>query len=359
MNKLIYKKLFDVNIQNSYYENGKFASGNSSESSSDFLVFPSEFTTSLLKEYGWVFKSKSNSCNVMAKVKEEVPLVYSMARMINSKEKLTFFLKLKNPNVPSFSEVSASKLLNNKVYYFNNLKNNTDARNDLRLSLQDSVKEQDMMVVRPSYFTFEHNQSILASEVKIASLDTNLPALGKVWASHSNGKTNLKIDISNLAEGRYQFVISGSIVEEFYFLKNDENVFGVVELYFAGTEDNYKIVENDNTIRNIRPQYRIRLDRRKAFWRFVLNMSTNSLVSPNLETSDNSIQFLMTSPSSKQRVFTSSALVDSVENPLVQFSPNFRVMLKDGGIEKRPSVPMPKIIKEERNQIYLETIINI
>lgn len=358
-----YKPLFGFVIKNTFYKNGSFKSSSDTKISEDFHILLPKSTENILKQFGLVFIKKNNGFDLMAQVVESAPAVFSTAKQIDRKSKLVFFLQLQNQGLLSFSDVAFDQLTAGKVYYGNNLGINADSRTSLRLSTNTSINSVDDLInIKNSNYNYQHIGLVNNTAAKVISANGPDFIMAKN-ASQNNGKTDLGFDLSPLPEGKYKLEVSGAVKEEFYYAGNQENVFAVIEIFFESTQPNYQILNPDYSLSTQRPNHLLNFEKRKTFWRYILNMNKTMLASPNMVFSDASNTFIKTSPNLKQAIFTSNTTIDSMEDPLLRGSPASyeRVILKDGIIEKIANLPVPdpSIIKEESSNFYTEIIINI
>lgn len=363
MIKTIYKELFGFVIKNNFYKNEKYRTSSDPFIVEDFSIIPSENTKNAFNQFGLLLSKKINGFNLMAQVYESAPTVFSVSKKIDRKTKLVFYLQLNNTGLLNFADVAFDKLAESKIYYCNNLGINADLRDSLRLSSQAFVNSvDDLFDIKSSNYSYKHTGLVGNTAGKVIGIDNQDFVIAKT-ASQNNGVTDLQFDLNSLPEGRYKLEVSGSKKEEFYFAKNQENVMAIVEIFFENTQPNYQILEADYSITTDRPKYQLFFQRRKAFWRYILNMNKTILANPILEISDASNTFIKVAPTTKQAIFTSNTTMDLMEDPMLRGSPAVleRIILKDGIIEKISSLPLPNpsILKLESNQFYSEILVNL
>jgi hypothetical protein len=359
----IYKPLFGFVIKNNFYKNGNFKTSSNPNVSEDFHILLSKSTQNILRQFGMLFREKINGFDLFAQSINTGPGVFSVAKKLDKASKLVFFLQLKNPGFLSFTDVAYDQLAKGKVYYGNNLGINTDARESLRICTNAEINSVDDLVkLIPSNYTYQHLGLANNTAAKVIAIDGPDFVIAKS-ADQNNGKTDFTFDLTTLQPGRYKLEIFGVLKEEFYYAGNQKNIFAVIEIFFEGTQPNYQILEPAFTMSLPTPKHVLNFQRRKTFWRYIINMNNTMLANPSLEISDGSISFIKVSQTAKQAIFVSNTTMDSMEDPLLRGSPAVleRVILKDGikEIIANLPVPDPTIIKIENNQFYTEISINI
>jgi hypothetical protein len=363
MIRTIYKELFTLSVRNLFYLNEQHIGLAGARVEEDFEVLPSKLTQEVMRQVGLVQCKITGGCKMMVPVNETAPAVFSPARKFDKTKRLVFFLRLRNGALMSFAEVAHRALPGGMCYYCNNRGINGDLRADLRLTIHRAVTAtDDLMRLQLSRYTFEYPGLITASEAKVISVDGQEVVAPKSLVQQS-GKTTLFFDLSFLSAGRYRLEITGIQKDEFYYADNQLDVFSVVEIFFDGTQPNYQVVQSDDSLSTARPRYTLWFERRKTFWRFIVNMNRNVLLLARVEISDGSTAFLADFPAADRAVFTSATTIDSSEEPLLRGSPQnlVKISLKDGLLEKIGNLPIPdlSVIKEESNQYYSEITINI
>jgi hypothetical protein len=363
MIKTIYKPVLSFVIKNNFYKNGSYKSSSGPNIAQDFQITLAKSSQNILRQFGMVLYEKMDGFDLLAQAVESTPGTFSVAKKIDKTTKLVFFLHLKNVGLLSFSDVAFDQLTNGKVYYGNNLGINSDLREELRLSTNAELNSiDDLVVLKTSNYSYQHLGLVNTAAAKVISIDSPDFVVAKS-ATQNYGKTDLVFDLSPLPPGRYKLEIFGAIKEEFYFAGNQSQIFAIIEIYFDGTQPNYQILEPDFLLSLPRPNHILNFQRRKTFWRYILNMNNTILTNPSLEISDGSISFIKVSQTAKQAIFISNTTLDSMEDPLLRGSPAVleRVILKDGIKEIIANLPLPdsSIIKKENNQFYTEISINI
>ncbi|PWJ57466.1 hypothetical protein CLV98_107174 [Dyadobacter jejuensis] len=358
---MIYRELFGFSVRNTFYRNEKYPSELIYQE--DFEVRPAPSTQDFLRDTGLVFRKNQNGFKLWGKVVRLTPSLMALARKIDPATRLTFLVTLINQDIQGFSEVAVKELNGGFVYYGHNRGSHADPRNDLRMSTQPTVNAtDDLLRTQPAAYSFLAPGLLPSTAAKVVALDGPEIVL-PLSTTQANATTTFSFSLGAAPLGRYQLEVSGVVQDTFYYIGNQQNVFGVIEIFFSGTAANYQILEPDNSLTSDRPQYLLRLQGRKTFWRYTVNMIRNPLAAPAVAISDGSALFTLSSSSPTQAVFTSDVHFDSQEDPLLRGSPPnlVKINLKDGVNEKIEQLPLPNLalLKEESNLYYSDITINI
>jgi hypothetical protein len=191
-------------------------------------------------------------------------------------DKLTFILLLTNPSAFNFDDMPPEFTRENFFVFGNQIADATAARNDLHLTKDtDIVTVADIVKGTASSFSYLHTTLISPDSARIRHNLTGAEVRPRS-AEDIGNRTGLNFDLSLLPDGKCTLFIQNAVVQEIYYLKDmpSQPVCGVVELSLSSAlADNYRIIENDNSLVPARPVYKIRFQNRKTHWRYNVQLT--------------------------------------------------------------------------------------
>jgi len=253
-------------------------------------------------------------------------------------EKLTFWMRLRNPNVLNFDELPTA-FDAARLYYFTNQQTDAAApRGDLHLTKVAAGVDgdQDRLERSTENYSFHHDAEVAPGTAKVKHLLTGVEVLPSAIVNDA-GKSDLVFDLHSLPVGRCELAIGGAVKDMFYFAPSSEpQEFGLVELVLSSTlAANYRMVEPDRSLTSARPGYSIRFANRKTRWRYTVALSPNGPIAADMagmsdpdkanylqhvnviSTNDPTITFSPTTATDQLLVFVSDAEIALREQYLV------------------------------------------
>ena len=242
-------------------------------------------------------------------------------------DKLTFRMVLRNPDVINFDDLPTGSHPGHLYYFTNRQTDGLAPRDNLHLCAAATGVDaaNDRLKMASSIYRHHHATVVAAGTALVKHVLNGLEVAPESIVTQS-GQSDLTFNLSTLPLGKCQLIISGGVVEEFFFAGDTvSRVFGVVELSLANTlASNYRTVEADRSLAKPRPVYSILFQNRKTRWRYTIHLQANSALALemaalsasdkadflnrlNVVTNDTTITFSRTSASDTDIVFVSDA----------------------------------------------------
>jgi hypothetical protein len=280
--KVKYTELVNVSIKQKFYENnicGKFII----EPTPDMVFIPSMETQLLMKRLSFIYKSSNQTggFTILAETDNKSKTTNYLLRFPQKGEKLTFFMLVNNPELLNFNELPIPGD-SNKIFYFNNkISGNPALRNDplyLTHSIGGVNGTDDRIKKSGSMYSYHH--SVVAANAKLKHLlsDTELFPYSLKNLGGAGG-CDLVFNLKGLPTGKVKLIIDGSDIETFYYTGNDvpASKFGVIELNLSDALDqNYRLIESDNSLILPAPLYYIEFKNRETIWRYTFKLTSTS-----------------------------------------------------------------------------------
>ncbi len=329
-----YAELFSVSVRQPYYANG-ICKRYQVEPVVDVELLPTAECQALMKRLDFVFRSDDRQAGfiVFARVKGNTAGDDLLRFPPQAGEALTFWMKLRNPDLLNFDDLSTENNVES-IYYFTNQQSDALAlRSDLHLSGASSGVSAtvDSVSASLSVYRFHHSAEVAKETAKVRHIPSGMEVSADSIVNQS-GESDLLFLLSSLPPGKCQLIIAGIVKDEFYYLANPSfRPFGVIELSLAASLDaNYRIVESDRSLASSRPAYSILFRNRKTFWRYTIHLQQNSALSfemaalspsdktdflgkLNIMTNDSSITFTLASVGDSELVFVSDTALSLQE----------------------------------------------
>ena len=275
-----YAELATVAVTNSYYANGICKKYHVAPLL-DFELVPTNECAALMKKLDFIFRSDDHGGGfmVLGRVSGTIGGDDLLRFPPIAGDILTFWVKLKNPDLLNFDDLPTKSDFNT-FYYFTNHRGDTLApRNKLHLTSASSGVSGtiDSMKRSASTYRYHHTAEVAPGTAKVTHIHTGMEVTPDSLVNQM-GHSDLLFNLNNLALGTCQLSISGSLKDEFYYIGNPGfKPFGVIELLLSDTLlPNYRIVESDRTLAKPRPVYSILFNGRKTFWRYTIHLQSNS-----------------------------------------------------------------------------------
>lgn len=200
-------------------------------------------------------------------------------------DKLTFWMRLRNPNVLNFDDLP-TEFDPARIYYFTNQQTDAEApRDDLHLTKSaDGIDGAHDWIVRSrENYRFHHGAEIAPAAATVTHLLTGSEVL-PTSVVNKGGQSDIAFDLRSLPLGRCELRIAGAVKDDFYFADSSEpQEFGLIELVLSSTlAANYRIVEPDRSLTSTRPAYAIRLPNRHTRWRYTFQLSPSGPVAAEI-----------------------------------------------------------------------------
>jgi len=245
----------------------------------DFDIAPTAECDDTMRRLDLIFRrsDRTAGATVLGRVLGKNAAADDLVRFTpRSADKLTFWMRLRNPDVINFDDLP-TQLDSARIYYFTNQRQDAGAaRDDLHLSSAANGVDanQDRIARSMESYTFHHNAEVAPGAAKVTHLLTGTE-LAPTSIANKSGQSDLAFDLHALPLGRCELAIGGVVKDTFYFLPSSEpQQFGLIELVLGSALDaNYRIVEADRSLTSARPVYSIRFANRKTRWRYTVSVS--------------------------------------------------------------------------------------
>jgi hypothetical protein len=372
-----YVELATVSVKQLYYVNG-ICKKYQIEPVLDFELIPTSECRELMKRLDLVFRStdRSGGFIVLARVLGVNGSGDDILRFPpQASDKLSFWIKLNNPNVLNFDDLPTNSD-SNSLYYFTNQQADALAlRSNLHLTHAASVVSgvNDYITRSGANYRFHHTSEVAAGTAKIKHILSGMEIMPDAIVNQM-GQSDLVFNLTVFPLGKCQLSIGGSVKDEFYYVGNTPfQAFGVIELLLANTlGSNYRLVEPDRSLTKTRPAYVILFQNRKTHWRYTIHLQPNSplflemaalttldkadfLNRLNFITNDTTITFTRTSASDTDIIFVSDSELALQEKYVSSTSMNhdplsltlkkyIGVMAKEADVRSDLSYPQTELI---------------
>lgn len=324
-----YVELLTVSVKQLYYADG-VCKNYQVEPILDFELVPTDECRVLMKRLDLVFRStdRSGGFIILARVLGTNGGGDDILRFPpQASDKLSFWIKLNNPNALNFDELPTGNSLSG-LYYFTNLQSDALAlRSDLHLTTASSGVSgtSDYIAKTAANYRFHHSADVTVGTAVVKHILSGTEVMPDSIVNQS-GQSDIAFNLSALPLGKCRLSIGGSVMDEFYYAGGLAfQVFGVIELLLADTlGSNYRVVESDRSLTKTRPAYSVLFQNRKTYWRYTIHMQSNSplflemsaltvvdktdfLSKLNLISNDTTVTFTRTATSDTDIVFVSDS----------------------------------------------------
>lgn len=327
-----YRELFSLSVGQEYYQNGVCVKY-TDQPSPDMELVPTEECKMLMQRMDILYRNNDRVAGGTALVRVSgVNMGGNDLLRFKAKpdDKLSFYSLLKNADALNFNDLP----VNNdprRLYYFSN--EQTDAlapRDNLHITTGAGGVDGTADVVKRSgpNYRYHHNAPVATGTCFVKHLLSGVQT-GPTSIINQGGQSDLLFNLASLPSGKCQLLIGGGVIDDFYFLKQTSAspVFAVVEVMLSqALQNNYRVVEADQSLTPLRPLYKINFLKRKTTWRYTISLPANcplarklagmnaaqkSIYLGNLKitTNDTTINFSQTAASDTDIVFES-------DNPL-------------------------------------------
>jgi len=363
-----YSALLTVAVKHLYYSN-QVCRAYQTTPILDFTIVPTDECVDYMKSKSLIFKSTDATGGFVVlgrTVGKNMAGNDLLRSRVASQDKLTFFMVLNNADVLNFDALPTQPNPGNIYYFSNKITDNAAARNNLHISKSKTGVDgaNDQVKKSGSIYTFSYAGVLTPADVKVKHILTGA-TIGPASIIVQNTKSVVTFDLSVFPSGRCQLLVNNVINDSFYFLGTmaNQQVFGVIELSLApGLNSNYRIVEADQSLVPLRPNYTILFQNRATIWRYNFLLQPNSPIylemaklttaqkaayisQLNISCNDTSIKFKLASNTDQSFVFVSLASIALQEKYILSTSPTGDPLIftlnKLTTKEVRPSLPYP------------------
>jgi hypothetical protein len=365
-----YAQLATVAVRQPFYVDG-VARKSDAEPDLDFEFHPTAECTETMERLDILFRraERLGGLALAARVLGKSAGGDDLVRFLPAPaDKLTFWMRLRNPNVLNFDDLP-TELDPARIYYFANQQTDAAApRDDLHLTKSAAGVDgaHDRIVRSRENYRFHHSAEIASAAATVTNLLTGSEVL-PTSVVNKGGQSDVAFDLRSLPLGRCELRIADAVKDEFYFAGSSEpQEFGLIELVLGSTlAANYRILEPDRSLTSARPAYTIRLPNRHTRWRYTFQLSPSGPLATeigalsdaakadfldhlNITTNDPAITFSRTATSDREVVFVSDIEIAQSERYILSSHKPLALTLKkhvgnnDEGIV-RSDLPYPPI----------------
>jgi len=326
--RIIYKELFSLSVGQDFYQNG-VSRKYTHEPFPDLVLVPTEESEMLMRRMDILYRRNDHKAGgtLLARVSGTTMGGNDLLRFkARTEDKLSFYSFLRNADLPGFNDLPVNNDPN-RLYYFSNEQTDPLApRDNLHITTGTAGVNGTVDVVKRSgsNYRYHHSSPVATGTAVVKNVLTGIQT-EPASIINQGGQSDLLFDLNILPAGKCQLLISGTLKDEFYFLKQTSinPVFAVVEVMLSqSVQSNYRVVEADQSLTPARPQYKINFLKRKTLWRYTISLSPNSPLARKLAamnaaqrtiyfsnlkivTNDTTISFLQTTASGTDIVFES------------------------------------------------------
>ncbi len=269
-----FTNLFSVDFKHNYYTD---------ERNSDFHITPTLSCMELLKDFGMLFRETVEGFTVLYPEfhdgDKDIPF-----KPIDINLKFSFMIKSRNPYFLNISDLPLN-ISSSKIYYFNNLTENTD---DGALYLASDlsnrfISDTDRMSVKPQAFHYVFDSVETSSLVEVLDEANRVVFSEKVFPVEE--VYQCFVNLAKFPPGR--FVLKIDDVQSLVFYASNElyktPVFGIIDIFKNDilVPESYQFV-NPVDSKNVSPKnYRVYINNRKTFWRYNVILKYNKEYKPH------------------------------------------------------------------------------
>jgi hypothetical protein len=380
---ITYKELLSVAIELPFYANGRSRKG-AIAPLPDISIVPDAETEVLFRRMGLIMREVPGGAMILAHTLDETAGDDPVMRFPACKgDKITFLLRLNNPEVLAVNDLPASINTGKLIYLSNTVSDGAAPRNNLHLSqsAQGIFNGSDTLPFVKEVYRFYNDAAATPATTFVKHLLTG-QEIPPVSVINEGSTANLLFDLSSLPGGVCELWIANTLKETFYHLAsgNVQPVFGIIEILLdSALEENYRVIEPDRSLTAGRPRYVVRFISRETLWRYTFALQPNgplalelSKLDPdqkivflnqlNIVTNDNNVSFTAYPSGSEERlVFVADAATALREDYFIPSGDVLSLSLnKNDAIVKR-GLPYPstRLITAEGANVYSDIFITI
>ncbi len=277
-----YSELLRLSIEHLFYQN-KVCRQFKTEPRLDISIVPTADCLNVMKKLDIVFRTTNANggfillARVLGKNSGGDDLLRFPAR---KEDGFSFLMILNNADVINFDDLPTQPPAGNIYYFSNEITDAAAPRNSLHI-MKDATGvngPNDSIKKSSENYRFHHTAEVPTGTAKVKHILTGQATDPKSLVNQG-GQCDLTFDLSSLPPGKCQLLINNVVTDQFFYLGKiaSQHVFGVIELWL--THDlaaNYRVVEPDRSLTPARPMYLIRFINRQTFWRYTIQLQTNS-----------------------------------------------------------------------------------
>lgn len=266
-----YVELATLSVRQPFYANG-ICRSYQTVPSPDFELVPTSDCLAVMKRLDLMFRRDDYKAGfaVLARVNGGS----NELRFPPQKgDALTFWMKLRNPDVLNFNDLPINNGTSLFYYFTNQQSENPPSGTPLHLSLQKEVAgEIDTLESASDIFRFTHPSEVASADATIRHLLTGREISPDSVVNYS-GKSALVFLLSAIPPGKCQLVIKGAIVREFYHAGGlTGKAFGVIELSLSDRlPSRFRMVRSGRRLPETYPAYIIQFRSREICWRYTIH----------------------------------------------------------------------------------------
>ncbi len=276
-----YVELASVSVKQPFYAN-KLCKKYLIEPELDFEFLPTDECLSIMRRLNLVFRTFGPIAGfiILARVLGKNGGGDDLLRFPpRQDDKLSFWMKLRNPEVLNFDDLPTGSAPGDIYYFTNRQTDGLAPRNNLHLTAASVgfSGSNDRIKKASANYRYHHLGPAAADSAWVEHVLSGIKVAPDSIINEA-GQCDLSFNLASLPLGKCRLIIDGSVEEEFFCVGNAEpGLFGVIELALANTlMSNYRIVEPDRSLARIRPGYSILFPNRKTHWRYTVHLQPNS-----------------------------------------------------------------------------------
>lgn len=202
-----FETVLSLTLLHNYYTGGHTA---------DFAIMPTTATKRLLKSNRWIFRNTEYGffigCDNLAMDMLSSALTQKTAR-------LSFILKLKNPDFPNFTDL-ASRSDGKDIYYLYN------QQGSQQLAMEAVARCSPVFT-----YSFPAAQNDTSTNIQVEDPEGNI-RIDKTLQSSADQQLNVSVDLGGYTPGLYRFMISEQPDQNIYITDESpgNGIFGLAEI---------------------------------------------------------------------------------------------------------------------------------
>ena len=301
-------------------------------------IIPTEECRRTMRNYKLIFKAKEGGCLVLSRSDEAGNILFKPEACL----KLSFAIQARDSFFINYTNLPLTSTKN--VYYFNNLEENINDKNQKLMHKEGSVYAKDEIVARQPYFNHRFEEPIATQRLWVEDAEGN-----EVWSKEieANEIESYPIDLRYEPSGKYALKGDGGYLFDFYTtLVNPELYMGFIDVYLTDSvTEKYRTIENEKVVAQ---DYVIHFNNRATRWKYFFISKGSSTRHEQYKVTSIKKDILFSEPEevtlvngSKAQMIVSESAIPLKEHPVDKFQLQ---MKKNGkGIVVTISLPTPSI----------------
>lgn len=255
--QLAYKKLFKIAITHDYY---------AATSWSGLEIVPTDQCLSVMQNYGLLFKQVAGGIQVQYQEDRSQEIATPLRLSIEDRFRLSFWVKVKNQDFHSFTELSM-QFRSPKIFYWSNREDNS-GRDALYLTKDKTSGDEDVI----SYSSPMINWAGTSANKRVALSVKNIfnEEVIRLYVAVHDEKYEKQIDLSSYPSGKYSLYVDDVLDSDLYLssTRNTTSLLGIIDIY----QDD--IVPSENALfaddRVAPKDFIIHFNSRETFWKYYI-----------------------------------------------------------------------------------------